>query len=963
MATNDELATKPPEDEPGWSKVVAPGGSQPPHTGSTVSHAGGTVAHTVGTMGMPTEFGRYRVRKQLGGGGMGAVYLVENTELKREEALKVPHFGGGGDPEVRERFLREARAAAQLDHANLCPVYDVGTINGVCFLTMRYLKGKLLSDFTGKPQPARKAVEITAKLAQALESAHAKGVIHRDLKPNNIMMCAGVGPVVMDFGLAKQTKSEDQKLTQAGTTMGTPSYMPPEQVKGQLDQIGPASDVYSLGVILFEMLTGRLPFKASTVGEVYGLVLHTEAPAPSSLRPGLDPALDAICAKALAKTPEGRFPSMKAFAAALIDFLKSAPAAEGAGSLSPTKTGPTEIYQMATEAPNQGATTPPRPRGEPTQRGNKAPSSIVKRAGTQRANPQVTVRRPQEKKGQLLIGKLGLPALILLLLGALGVIGFLVYTMSQKKAGPAPDVVIAANLITPSETGQTLAAPKVDLPTAAFSKQDAHITEPTAAGSSKEDAPITKPAAADPPTFKPSKVAPMPPARLSQPPAVSRITEQPEPIRPMAPPTKGDPPKIGPFKRPKAAPLKLEEPEEPEGTVLLEEDFAEVEVGGGRPKGWEGDSFGVQMDKDRHCLQVTKPSHKLFYVQLPKVGIKGDFAIDCEFRLCGRTAFSSPVLAGANTGDHEFHLELASRDGAMLKVGVDHMANVQLDAGQVKNTEGFKEYEPMQFRLTRKGDLYNVSINGQVTIGRTLPRKGVFQTVRIGLTGGKPVNVIGGGPFGGPFLACLYSVKITSLEPPGAKPDESVTTPAPPSIEEDFTKTAVGRLPEGWPVGQTTNIAVRKTGDLTALELVNPKLGTDQVTLPNVELKGDFNAAVTAVMVDRGTAVEVLFTGGKGGILAVKLDYGGAVTAASLPKMDGSKFWKEGKPNVLRIERSGKDKNYVIKLNDSEVGSAPLAATPGPFTQVKLAIFAVKDAKQLSPQITWVQVVPLEEAP
>jgi serine/threonine protein kinase len=171
-------------------------------------------------MGMPTEFGRYRVRKQLGGGGMGAVYLVENTELKREEALKVPHFGVGDDPVVRERFLREARAAAQLDHPNLCPVYDVGTINGVCFLTMRYLKGKLLSDYTGKPQPPRKAVEITAKLAQALESAHSKGVIHRDLKPNNVMMCAGVGPVVMDFGLAKQTKSEDQKLTQAGTTMG-----------------------------------------------------------------------------------------------------------------------------------------------------------------------------------------------------------------------------------------------------------------------------------------------------------------------------------------------------------------------------------------------------------------------------------------------------------------------------------------------------------------------------------------------------------------------------------------------------------------------------------------------------------------------------------------------------------------------------------------------------------------------
>jgi serine/threonine protein kinase len=395
-------------------------------------------------MGMPTEFGRYRVRKQLGGGGMGAVYLVENTELRREEALKVPHFGVGDDPEMRERFLREARAAAQLDHANLCPVYDVGTINGVCFLTMRYLKGKLLSDYTGKPQPPRKAVEITAKLAQALEAAHAKGVIHRDLKPNNVMMCAGVGPVVMDFGLAKQIKSEDQKLTQAGTTMGTPSYMPPEQVKGELDRIGPASDVYSLGVILFEMLTGRLPFKAATVAEVYGKILHTEAPAPSSLRPGLDPALDAICAKALAKTPEGRYPSMKAFAAALIDFLKTAPAAEGAGNLTPMKAGPAEIFQAATVAPNQAAISTPALLGEPTQRGNKAPSSIRKPANTQRANPRARPSHDKEGRGGVsAAGVLGWFVLVLLMLGALGGVGYLIYTLNQKKAAPSPDVALA----------------------------------------------------------------------------------------------------------------------------------------------------------------------------------------------------------------------------------------------------------------------------------------------------------------------------------------------------------------------------------------------------------------------------------------------------------------------------------------------------------------------------------------
>src|SRR5258708_14459033 len=132
------------------------------------------------------------------------------------------------------------------------------------------------------------------------------------------MMCGGVGPVVMDFGLAKQRRQQDQKLTQAGTALGTPSYMPPEQIKGDLDRMGPASDVYSLGVIFFELLTGRLPYEGATAAQVYGKILYEEAPPPSSLRPGLKPVLDAICRKAIAKAPADRYPSMKAFPAELI---------------------------------------------------------------------------------------------------------------------------------------------------------------------------------------------------------------------------------------------------------------------------------------------------------------------------------------------------------------------------------------------------------------------------------------------------------------------------------------------------------------------------------------------------------------------------------------------------------------------------------------------------------------------
>jgi hypothetical protein len=334
---------------------------------------------------LPAQFGRYRVKKKLGGGGMGTVYLVENTELQRDEALKVPHFAEGDDPQVRERFLREARSAAKLDHANLCPIYDAGVLDGIYYLTMRFLKGKLLSEYSGKAQPSRKAVEIVTKLAQALEAAHVKGVIHRDLKPSNVMMVGGVGPVVMDFGLAKQIRQADQKLTQAGSTLGTPAYMPPEQVNGDLKSMGPASDVYSLGVILYELLTGRLPFEGS-MAAIFGQILYTEPPLPSAVVPGLNPKLDEICAKAMAKAPAERYPSMKAFAAALIDYLRSTPGPEGAGNLTPAQVDKAAIFQTPTVAP-----APP-----PGKQAKVSPEFRVSAMGGLRSVAQVPLRPVKE---------------------------------------------------------------------------------------------------------------------------------------------------------------------------------------------------------------------------------------------------------------------------------------------------------------------------------------------------------------------------------------------------------------------------------------------------------------------------------------------------------------------------------------------------------------------------------------
>jgi formylglycine-generating enzyme required for sulfatase activity/predicted Ser/Thr protein kinase len=316
----------------------------------------GSTGRPPGTL--PDVFGRYRVLRELGRGGMGTVYLVENTELEREEALKVPRFEAD-DAQARERFLREARLAAKLDHPNLCQVFHVGVQDGVYFLTMRYLQGRPLSAYTGQALPPRKAVEIVARLTQALEYAHGKGVIHRDLKPSNVMMCAGLGPVVMDFGLAKQLRQSDQKLTHSGVALGTPAYMPPEQLMGELERIGPASDVYSLGVILYELLTGQPPFKGS-VAELMIKILHAEAPPPSALQPGLSPVLDAICRTALAKAPEGRYVTMKAFGAAVGDYLRSTSATESMGTLAPAKADRADIPQAAAvlQSPTRGPSVP-----------------------------------------------------------------------------------------------------------------------------------------------------------------------------------------------------------------------------------------------------------------------------------------------------------------------------------------------------------------------------------------------------------------------------------------------------------------------------------------------------------------------------------------------------------------------------------------------------------------------------
>jgi predicted Ser/Thr protein kinase len=274
---------------------------------------------------LPAPFGRYELLKQLGQGGMGAVYLARDTQLDRLVALKVPFFTASDGPHVLERFLREARAAATLHHANVCPVFDVGQIDGIHYLTMAYIEGRSLAEVLRgdkKPATPREAAALVRKLALALDQAHRKNVIHRDLKPGNIMLAKGGEPIIMDFGLAHRGESGDVRLTQQGTVIGTPAYMAPEQARGAIDQMGPSCDIYSLGVILYELLTGRLPFSGDTFTLLAQLMVD-DPPPPSSHRPDSDDRIEAICLKAIAKKPADRHASMAEFAAALTDYLKS----------------------------------------------------------------------------------------------------------------------------------------------------------------------------------------------------------------------------------------------------------------------------------------------------------------------------------------------------------------------------------------------------------------------------------------------------------------------------------------------------------------------------------------------------------------------------------------------------------------------------------------------------------------
>jgi serine/threonine protein kinase/Tfp pilus assembly protein PilF len=278
-----------------------------------------TAPSSAGPGPSPKRLGKYRLDAELGRGGMGSVHKAWDPELRRWVALKVLHHLEG--PEEILRFRREAQTAATLSHPGIVAVYEIGQEADTPYIAMEFVDGTTLS---GRKFPIRTACQVMVAVARAVDHAHRRGIIHRDLKPQNIMLDRTKAVRVMDFGLAKPLR-ERTRLTVTGTVVGTPSYMPPEQADGQVSQVDHRSDVYSLGAVLYELLTHRPPFEGASVLETLSHVVEREVPRPSRFNRELPRDLEAVVLRALEKEKARRYPSAEAFARDLERFLEGAP--------------------------------------------------------------------------------------------------------------------------------------------------------------------------------------------------------------------------------------------------------------------------------------------------------------------------------------------------------------------------------------------------------------------------------------------------------------------------------------------------------------------------------------------------------------------------------------------------------------------------------------------------------------
>ncbi len=363
--------------------------------GARGRYAGGSVAN-----------GRYQLRDLLGEGGMASVYLAYDSALDRQVAIKTLHTELGREQSFRERFRREAQAVAKLQHTNIVSVFDTGedTVTftdpaqgdgGVMpYIVMEYVEGRPLGSVLAADvqahgaMPADKALKVTVDVLAALETSHEMGLVHRDIKPGNVMVTKRGVVKVMDFGIARAMQSGVTSMTQTGMVVGTPQYLSPEQALGR--GVDARSDLYSVGIMLFQLLTGRLPFDADSPLAIAYAHVQEEPPVPSTINRSVTPAMDALVARALKKNPNERFPD----AAAMRDECLRVLSAGQTGAPVIVQGAPTHSGAAWARPSSRRSTTPAPPR-----RARTGPSRPrTSRRSTSPRPPARTDRRPRRRR-------------------------------------------------------------------------------------------------------------------------------------------------------------------------------------------------------------------------------------------------------------------------------------------------------------------------------------------------------------------------------------------------------------------------------------------------------------------------------------------------------------------------------------------------------------------------------------
>ncbi|MEV6784820.1 protein kinase [Streptomyces sp. NPDC051098] len=421
--------------------------------GAQGRYAGGSVAG-----------GRYQLRDLLGEGGMASVYLAYDSALDRQVAIKTLHTELGREQSFRERFRREAQAVAKLSHPNIVSVFDTGEdeLDGslMPYIVMEYVEGRPLGSVLQADvqqhgaMPAEKALKVTADVLAALETSHEMGLVHRDIKPGNVMMTKRGVVKVMDFGIARAMQSGVTSMTQTGMVVGTPQYLSPEQALGRA--VDARSDLYSVGIMLFQLLTGRLPFDADSPLAIAYAHVQEEPVAPSSINRSVTPAMDALVARALKKNPNERFPS----AAAMRDecarvmgagqtgapvIVGGAPAASGSGVGSAVfppldqSAPPPQSVQTPYQPNPYGPPTPaPVPTPAPHYGYPQTPAPAYQTAGPLASTPPPYTMSPHTATtgpGGGSGGKRNMPVIIGAIAVALLAIGGLIAVISMKDDG------------------------------------------------------------------------------------------------------------------------------------------------------------------------------------------------------------------------------------------------------------------------------------------------------------------------------------------------------------------------------------------------------------------------------------------------------------------------------------------------------------------------------------------------